>query len=40
MRKDYPEKRLGEAELMAEKVEKQSKLRYYFMYFLDRFLGD
>ena len=39
MRRDHREKRLGEAESVAEKVEKQSKLRYYFMYFLDHFLA-
>ena len=39
MRKDYSGKQLGEVESVAEKVEKQSKLRYHFMYFLDRFLA-
>lgn len=39
MRRDYPEKQLGEAESVVEKTKEQNKLRYYFMYFLDRFLA-
>ncbi len=39
MRKDYSGKQLEETESVAEKTKEQSKLRYHFMYFLDRFLA-